>query len=103
MKIVAIFMKDGTNYTLGLTPPDLEAVAGDNDVSIAAIDYHRAGAFYNKGFQIGRAGYSVKINNSDIRRLVPEVEVKAVHVDIESSKKDGERVIPDLPAAQADE
>ncbi len=105
MKIVALFMKDGTSYTVGITPSDLEAIAGDDDATVKAIDFHRDGNYYNGGFQTGRPGYSVKINNSDIRRLIPEIEVKEAHINIESDKKDSERVIPELPdkAAQTEE
>jgi hypothetical protein len=101
MKIVAIIMKDDTNYTVGVTPLDLEGMvdADDVDARVSAIDYHRKGNLYNGGFQTGRPGYSVKIADSDIRRLVPEEEVKEIQVDIEShkkKKKDGEKVIPEL-------
>lgn len=97
MKIVAIFMNDGTGYVVGSTPEDL--VDADIDTSVVAIDFHRDGTYYNKGFQTGKPGYSVKINNTDIRRLIPEEYVNQIHVDTEKSKKDDEAVIPDLPAS----
>jgi hypothetical protein len=103
MKVAAIFMIDGTGYIVGNTPADLVDIAGDDiDARVTAIDFHRTGNYYNKGFQTGRPGYSVKINNTDIRRLIPEEQVKQIYVDIEKakSKKDDGAVIPDLPDSE---
>lgn len=98
MKVVAIIMKDDTDYTVGVIPADIEAAAtgiDGFDGRVSKINFHREGAYYNRGFQTGEPGYSVIIADSTIERLIPLREVKRIHVDNPPKEKE-EKVIPEL-------
>ena len=103
MKIKAIIMKDGTSYTVGIVPADLEGLVLPEDEMlipmVEEIGFCGPGKdLYNKGRQNSVPSYKVSIVGSDVRRLVAESEVKEVQVDIEShKKKKDDKVIPDLP------
>ena len=88
MIIVAISTKSGKNYTVGQNPAHLD------EVIVEKIMYHREGNLYNKGFQIGVPAYSVAMEGSKLRRLIPEHEVAEVWIDITKKKKDDET--PDM-------
>jgi hypothetical protein len=102
MKIVAIIKKDGTSYTVGIMPADLEGIIVPEDEAafptVEEITFCAKGKdLYNKGRQNSLPAYLVKIATSDIRRLVPESEIKEIHADIESHKKSEGKFIAELP------
>jgi hypothetical protein len=108
MKIVAIIKKDGTSYTVGIMPADLgDLVLPEDEASFAIVEeitFCGDGKdLYNKGRQNSLPAYLVKIATSDIRRLIPESEIKEIHADIESHKKSEKKVIPELPESEAAE
>lgn len=102
MKIVTIIRKDSTVFTVGIVPADLEDLVPEGDElpvpRVEEITFCGPGKdLYNKGRQNSVPAYLVKTVDSDVRRLVPESEVKEVQIDIEGHKKEkSEKIIPDL-------
>jgi hypothetical protein len=99
MNIVGILTKNG-NMVASYYFVGSPLVAGENDLVIEKIVYHRPGALYNKGFQTNEPGYSISFVNSNIRHIIPEREVIRIDMDItkeEKSKKSS--VADDTPRA----